>query len=159
MPVDPVNLSGLSRRSFLRMAATASAVATVPILTEAHLAHAQRRKFNFQPPPHDAVRIDANENPLGPCSGACASISSLIPEGGRYDYDLTETFVNTFCSVEGLKTDYVLPYAGSSEPLHYTVLAFTSKEKPYVTADPGYEAGMHAATLNGAKIIKVPLTA
>lgn len=159
MPVDPVNLSGLSRRSFLRLAATASAVASVPILTEAHFAHAQRRKFNYQPPPHDAVRIDANENPLGPCSGACASISSLIPEGGRYDYDLTETFVNTYCAVEGLKTEYVLPYAGSSEPLHYTVLAFTSKEKPYVTADPGYEAGMRAATLNGARVIKVPLTA
>jgi histidinol-phosphate aminotransferase len=53
----------------------------------------------------------------------------------------------------------VLPYSGSSEPLHYTVLAFTSKDKPYVTADPGYEAGMQAAKLNGAKIIKVPLTA
>jgi histidinol-phosphate aminotransferase len=159
MPVDAANLSGLSRRSFLRLAATASAVSAIPILTEAHLAQAQRRNFNYEAPPHDAVRIDANENPLGPCSGACASISSLIPEGGRYDYDLTEKFVSTFCSVEGLKTEYVLPYAGSSEPLHYTVLAFTSKDKPYVTADPGYEAGMHAATLNGAKVIKVPLTA
>lgn len=159
MPVDATNLSGVSRRSFLRFAAAASAVTAVPILTEAHLALAQRRKFTYQAPPHDAVRIDANENPLGPCSGACASISSLIPEGGRYDYDLTEKFVSTFCTVEGLKTEYVLPYAGSSEPLHYTVLAFTSKEKPYVTADPGYEAGMHAADLNGAKVVKVPLTA
>jgi histidinol-phosphate aminotransferase len=159
MPVDAVNLSGLSRRSFFRLAAAATAVSAVPILTEAHLAHAQRRKFTYDAPPHDAVRIDANENPLGPCSGACASISSLIPEGGRYDYELTEKFVSTFCEVEGLKTEYVLPYAGSSEPLHYAVLAFTSKEKPYVTADPGYEAGMHAAKLNGAKIIKVPLTA
>lgn len=159
MPVDATNLSGLSRRSFLRFAAAASAVAAVPVLTEAHLAYAQRRKFSYEPPPHDAVRIDANENPLGPCSGACASISSLIPEGGRYDYDLTEKFVNTFCAVEGLKPEYVLPYAGSSEPLHYTVLAFTSKDKPYVTPDPGYEAGMHAATLNGAKVLKVPLTA
>ena len=158
MPVDATNLSGLSRRSFLRLAAAASAVSAVPILTEAHLAHAQRRRYDYQPPPHDAVRIDANENPLGPCSGACASISSLIPEGGRYDYDLTLTFVNTFCAVEGLKPEYVLPYAGSSEPLHYTVLAFTSKDKPYVTADPGYEAGMRAATLNSAKVIKVPLT-
>jgi histidinol-phosphate aminotransferase len=53
----------------------------------------------------------------------------------------------------------VMVYPGSSEPLHYTVLAFTSKDKPYVTADPGYEAGMRAATLNGARVIKVPLTA
>ncbi len=159
MPVDGANLSGLSRRSFLRFAAAASAVAAVPVLTEAHLAYAQRRKFTYQDIPHDAVRIDANENPLGPCSGACASISSLIPEGGRYDYDLTEKLVTTFSALEGLKPEYVLPYAGSSEPLHYTVLAFTSKDKPYVTADPGYEAGMHAATLNGAKVVKVPLTA
>jgi len=158
MAVDATNLSGLSRRSFFRLAAAASALATVPILTESHLAYAQRRRFSMQPIPHDAVRIDANENPLGPCSGACASISSLIPEGGRYDYELTEKFVATFSAIEGLKPEYVMAYAGSSEPLHYTVLAFTSKDKPYVTADPGYEAGMRAATLNGAKVIKVPLT-
>jgi histidinol-phosphate aminotransferase len=158
MAANSTNLSGLSRRSFLRFAAAASAAAAVPILTEAHLAQAQRRKFTMQEIPRDAVRIDANENPLGPCSGACATISSLIPEGGRYDSDLTEKLVNTFCAIEGFKPEYVLPYAGSSEPLHFTVLAFTSKDKPYVTADPGYEAGMHAATLNGAKIVKVPLT-
>lgn len=153
-----VDAATLSRRSFFRLAAAASAVATVPILTEPHLAYAQRRRFSMQPIPHDAVRIDANENPLGPCSGACASISSLIPEGGRYDFELTQTLVNTFASMEGLKPEYVLVYAGSSEPLHYTTLAFTSKDKPYVTADPGYEAGMRAAELNGAKVIKVPLS-
>ena len=157
MPVDATNLSGVSRRSFLRFAAAASAVTAVPILTEAHLALAQRRKFNYQAPPHDAVRIDANENPLGPCAGACAAISSLIPEGGRYDYALTEKLVSTFSEIEGLKPEYVVPYAGSSEPLHYSVLAYTSKERSYVTGDPGYEAGMYAAGLNGAKIIKVPL--
>jgi histidinol-phosphate aminotransferase len=158
MVVDSTNFGGLSRRSFFRLAAAASAVATVPILTEPHLAYAQRRRFAMQPIPHDAVRIDANENPLGPCSGACATISSLIPEGGRYDFELTEKLVTTFASVEGMKPEYILPYAGSSEPLHYSVLAFTSKDKPYVTADPGYEAGMRAAELNGARIIKVPLT-
>src|ERR1700761_7988739 len=159
MPVDAPRVSGLTRRSFFRLAAATSAIAAVPILTEPHLAGAQRRRFSMQPIPHDAVRIDANENPLGPCSGACASISSLIPEGGRYDYELTEKLVSTFAAVEDIKPEYVMVYPGSSEPLHYTVLAFTSKDKPYVTADPGYEAGMRAATLNGAKVIKVPLTA
>lgn len=150
-------LSRVSRRSFLRYSAAASVAASVPILTEAHLAHAQRRMV-AKNIPADAVRIDANENPLGPCSGACAAISTLIPEGGRYDFDLTMKLVNTFASIEGLKPEYVMPYAGSSEPLHYTVLAFTAKDKPYVTADPGYEAGMRAAALNGAKTIKIPLT-
>ncbi len=150
--------SVLSRRSFLRAAAAASAVAAMPALTEPQLAHAQRRMVARHVPP-GAVRIDANENPLGPCSGACASISSLIPEGGRYDMDLTEKLVATFATLEGLKPEYVMPYAGSSEPLHYSVLAFTSPERSYVTADPGYEAGMHAASLRGAAIHKVPLTA
>jgi histidinol-phosphate aminotransferase len=147
----------LSRRSFFRMAAAAGAVATMPILTESHLAYAQRRHNG--PPPPGSVRIDANENPLGPCSGACAVMASLLPEGGRYDMDLTDKLVTTFSAQEGLKREYVMVYAGSSEPLHYTVLAFTSPERSYVTADPGYEAGMYAAKYSGAKIIKVPLAA
>ncbi|WP_158751172.1 pyridoxal phosphate-dependent aminotransferase [Acidobacterium sp. S8] len=152
-PVD----TGFSRRSFLRYSAAASVVASIPILTESHLAHAQRRRMSQNIPP-DAVRINANENPLGPCTGACATISSLIPEGGRYDFDLTEKLITTFSGMEGLKPEYVMAYAGSSEPLHYSVLAFTSKEKSYVTADPGYEAGTYAAKASGAKVIPVPLT-
>ena len=38
------------------------------------------------------------------------------------------------------------------------MLAFTSPTKSYVTADPGYEAGAHAARISGARIVKVPLT-
>jgi histidinol-phosphate aminotransferase len=146
----------VSRRAFFRMAAAASAAAALPILSEQQLALAQRRGLAYSIPP-GAVRIDANENPLGPCTGACATISSLIPESGRYDFELTQKLVDTFCGIEGLKPDYVLAYAGSSEPLYYTVLAFTSKDRSYVTADPGYEAGMFAATANGARVVKVPL--
>lgn len=146
----------LSRRRFFRLAAASAAATAVPILTEPQLARAQRIRVPRVMPP-GAVRIDANENPLGPCSGACATMTSLIPEGGRYDFDLTQKLVDTFAAMEGLKSDSVLAYAGSSEPLHYTVLAFTSKDRSYVTGDPGYEAGMYAATLNGAKIVKVPL--
>jgi histidinol-phosphate aminotransferase len=148
----------LSRRSFFRMAAVATATAAVPILTEPHLAYAQRRRIARELPP-DAVRIDANENPLGPCSGACAVMSSLLPEGGRYDFELTQKLIDTFAAQEGLKSEYVMAYAGSSEPLHYTVLAFTGPERSYVTADPGYEAGTYAAKFSGAKIVKVPLAA
>jgi histidinol-phosphate aminotransferase len=48
-------------------------------------------------------------------------------------------------------------FAGSSEPLHYTVLSFTDKGKPLVVADPGYEAPTWAAQIVGAPVIKVPL--
>jgi len=52
----------------------------------------------------------------------------------------------------------VAVHAGSSGPLHQAVLAFTSPAKPFVTGNPGYEAGERAARYIGAKVIGVPLT-
>ena len=148
----------LTRRTFLRSAAWSSAaVAAMPLLSEARLAQAQRQ--TRKPRVAGAVLIDANENPLGPCAAACKGIASMIPEGGRYDSELTGTLTSTFAAQEGLKPEYVAVYGGSSEPLHYSVLAFAAPGRPYVTADPGYEAGMYAATLKGAPVVKVPLTA
>ena len=63
--IDPTGCTGFSRRTFFRFAAGASALATVPILTEAHLALAQRPHFAD---PNKGIHIDANENPLGPLS-------------------------------------------------------------------------------------------
>ena len=65
---------------------------------------------------------------------------------------------STLAEQEGVKPSYVLAYPGSSLPLHHAVLAFTGPNKSFVTADPGYEAGMTAAEVAGARIVKVPLT-
>jgi histidinol-phosphate aminotransferase len=157
----------VSRRSFLRFA-SAAAVA-VPIVTESHLAWAyatggqalkssRRYHGGLDAIPPDAVLINANENPLGPCKLACEACTTITPKGGRYDFDQTVALTKTIASVEGIKEDSIAIYAGSSEPLHYAVLAYTSPSRPYVTADPGYEAGMVAAGVAGAKIVKVPLT-
>ena len=144
---------GLSRRNFLNLALAASATAACAgILTESLLA----RKHDHIP--DGAVAIDSNENPLGPCSNAREAIAAIIPNGGRYSDHLTEELVATFADIEGLPANFVTTYPGSSEPLHYSVLAFTTPSKSYVTADPGYEAGMHAADIAGARVVKVPLT-
>lgn len=152
--VDPVACSGLSRRSFFRFAAGASAIASMPIFTEARLAMAERPKFAD---PNKGIHIDANENPLGPSQGARQAMVDILPKGGRYEFNMQEELAETFAKIEGLDPESVLPFAGSSEPLHYTVLAFTNKSKPLVIADPGYEAPMWAAQASGAPIIKVPL--
>jgi histidinol-phosphate aminotransferase len=152
--VDPAGCSGFSRRSFFRFAAGASALASMPILTEARLAMAERPKFAD---PNKGIHIDANENPLGPSEAARLAIANIIPKGGRYEFTMEEDLAETFAKIEGLNPESVIPFAGSSEPLHYTVLAFTDKEKPLVVADPGYEAPMWAAQVSGAPIIKVPL--
>jgi histidinol-phosphate aminotransferase len=147
----------LSRRSFLRIAGAAAI--SSPVMTEAHLAWAQvgRRGPLHMPP--GAVIINANENPMGPCEAACAAISKTAMGGGRYDFARTSELIDVFSAQQQLKPGYMTVYAGSSEPLHYTVLAFTSPERGYVTADPGYESGMAAAGVSKAKVFKVPLKA
>jgi histidinol-phosphate aminotransferase len=152
--IDPLAPAGISRRNFFRFAAGASALASLPILTEAHLALAERPKFAD---PNKGIHIDANENPLGPSEAARQAIISITPRGGRYLFTGEEELIEMFAKQEGLSPESVMAFAGSSEPLHYTVLAFTGKDKPLVIADPGYEAPMWAAQVSGAPIFKVPL--
>jgi histidinol-phosphate aminotransferase len=146
------SVSPFSRRSFLQLTAAA---ATLRMVTEPVLAAAARAD---KVTPKDAVMIDANENPLGPSQPARDAMSAILPQGGRYLDNLTEDLVHTFAQQEGLNPDYVQIYPGSSSPLQYAVFAFTSPQKSYVTADPGYEAGMFTAPKWGARVIKVPLT-
>ena len=136
------NKNATSRRSFLRYASLAAAA---PILTEAHFAmaaqqnaaaaaasqdtSAPKKRVRMAPPP-GAVIISSNENPLGPCKAACDTIAAIAPMGGRYDfYGETGKLTTTFAKQHGLKEEYVSVYAGSSEPLHFTVLAFTSPKR------------------------------
>jgi histidinol-phosphate aminotransferase len=153
MPAEE-NPARRSRRSFLEVSAAAAAVvAGFPIVTEPMLAHAESRPY-----PKDAVLINANENPLGPCGVACDAVNSIASQGGRYSDWMTSDLIKTFAAAEGIKPEYVRAFPGSSGPLHYSVLAFTSPAKSYVTADPGYEAGGHATKASGARVVKVPLT-
>jgi histidinol-phosphate aminotransferase len=142
-----------SRRSFLHFTAAASAATAFRIMSEPMLAAAARHSHTA-----DAVLIDSNENPLGPCQAARDAMAAILPHGGRYAYELTDELVATFAQMEGLSPEYVQATVGSTPSLALSVLAFTSPEKSYVTADPGYEAGMRTAENTGARVVKVPLT-
>ena len=145
---------GFSRRSFGRIAAMMGAgAASMPFFNEPALAQLSK----VEAPP-DAVLINANENPLGPCKEAREAAHRMVDFGGRYRYVEGDRVQKLLCEQEGLKMDYVRIHPGSSGPLHQAVLAFTSPTRPFVTADPGYEAGERAAKFIGAKVIRVPLT-
>lgn len=143
----------VSRRSFLHFSAAASTAAALRVATEPLLAYAAAA-----PHPKNAVMINANENPLGPCAGAREAVAGITPHAGRYSFEMTDDLVAAFAQKEGLKPEYVKAFPGSSEPLHYTVLVYTSPSRSYVTADPGYEAGMEASKISGARLVKVALT-
>src|SRR4051812_13091792 len=147
---------GFTRRNFGRIAALMTAGSALPFYNESALA--QGLSAMRGPIPPDTVRVNANENPMGPCNEAAEAISSIVRNGGRYQYEQTFAFSSLQADLEGLKSNYVLPFAGSSAPLHQSVMAFTSPSKPLVVGDPGYEAAGRAAEFVGAKTFNVPLT-
>ena len=152
-----------SRRSFLRISGLAAAA---PLLSEGHLAWAALQSTpslggvaKSSTDSATPVMLNANENPLGPSAEAITAINVSAKTGGRYDmFGEVDRLTEVYAQHVGLPANHVLVYAGSSEPLQYSVLAFASPTAPYVTADPSYEAGMWAAQAAGAPVIKIPLT-
>jgi len=171
---SPQESASVSRRSFMRMAGV---VAAMPVLSESYFAHAafqsaqqpakaaarpmsqqQMMKQMMMSIPKDAVLINANENPLGPCEAARSAIASVASKGGRYDILEMMNLVDVFAKQNNIDPDFVAVYAGSSEPLHYSVLSYTGPSRSFVAGNPTYEAGGRAAEIAKAKILQTPLT-
>ncbi len=138
----------LSRRALLGTGAS------LPFYNEAALA----QNSDIGPIPEGAVRLNANENPLGPCPQALEALHAAAREGCRYFFDAGPRMAALLAAQEDLPSSCVAPFAGSSDPLHRAVLAFTGKGRPLITADPGYESPGIAAEFTGAGSIRVPLT-
>jgi histidinol-phosphate aminotransferase len=143
---------GFSRRTFGRIATMLTAGAALPFYNEPAMAQLSRVDA-----PLDAVMINSNENPLGPCKEAREAAHKMVEQGGRYLFGEAGKVLTILSEQEGLTPNHVNIYAGSSSPLHQSVIAFCSPTKPYVLADPGYEAGGAAAQFIGAPVIHVPL--
>lgn len=107
--------------------------------------------------PPGAVKINANENPLGPCAEAVAEIARVVRDGGRYLYEEAAEFIRVQALSVGVDRSHVRVFAGSSDPLHRSVLAFTGPGRPLVVADPGYEAAGRAAPHARAETVTIPL--
>jgi len=145
---------GFTRRNFGQIATMIAGASALPFYNEPALAQLSRVRGELPP---DAVLINANENPLGPCAEARDAACNIVAKGGRYMYGETDKVAKILSEQEGVKQEYIRIYAGSSAPLHQTVLAFTTPTKPLVMGDPGYEAGGRAADFIGSKVIRVPL--
>jgi len=149
---DP-RVCSVSRRSFLQFSTAASAALALRAVSEPMLAFAAAPAH-----PPDAVRINANENPLGPCTAARQAVIAVTPRSSRYLMEGTDALEKQFARSVGVTDEQVSIFAGSTEPLIFTVREFCSPSASYVTADPGFEAGMFAAERAKARAIKVPLT-
>jgi histidinol-phosphate aminotransferase len=149
-----------SRREMARMFGMfAAGAAAVPVFSESALARISEQEITGgQPLPSDVVRIDANENPLGPCKEGLEAIARISPYGGRYSpFDDEVTLRQAVADSEGIDPKYVSLFAGSSDPLFRLTCAFTSPTRSWVMANPGYGGGAPAHI--GSKVVRVPLKA
>ena len=146
--------SSLSRRSFLRDSVLVAGAAGIgmPALARADAAPPALAAAGMP-----LVQIGANEYPDGPSAAALKAIVEIAPQGGRYLFESQLELLGELSRQLGVGMNHMMPYAGSTEPLDYAMLAFTSPQKPLVTADPTFESGWRAAERNGARVIKVPL--
>ena len=87
---------GFSRRNFGRLATMVAAGSTLPFYNEQALAQLSMVKGM----PADAVKIDANENPMGPCPEALEAIHKAAANGGRYLYQETFNMTDTLAEQE-----------------------------------------------------------
>jgi histidinol-phosphate aminotransferase len=154
---------GFSRRQVGRIASLLTAGAALPFYNEFAMAQdAERRMMRgaaagrMNDP--DMVRISSNENPMGPCKEALESMAKIAPLAWRYSpVGDDQDFVKTVAGIEDVPADYVMAFAGSSDPLHRCQCAFTSPTHSWTMGDPGYGAG--APAFIGSALHQVPLRA
>ena len=142
-----------TRRNFI--AGAGAAAAAVRLLPE--MAWAQRAAVKTAGLPKDIVWLNANENPAGIPEVAQAAMREVIPTAYRYHYQEFGGIYETIAKSEELTPDQILVGAGSSEPLHIVVDAFTSATRPFITVTPAYEGPTETAKALGRPVVLTKL--
>jgi histidinol-phosphate aminotransferase len=112
---------------------------------EAYVAELQSRGANARPPLPpgiNEIRINSNENPLGPGRMVLEAISRKFPEAGRYPFNSTPADSDLAAAIAAhytVKPENVVLGAGSQEILKNAVRAFTRPGRGLVTASPTFE--------------------
>jgi histidinol-phosphate aminotransferase len=105
------------------------------------------------------VRLSSNENPYGPSTKALKAMSDAFGVACRYPDEHAEVLVSALAKLNGVGSDQILIGDGSGEILKLCADAFTGPQLGnLVAADPTFEAILEHAHVNGAEVVKVPLT-
>ncbi|PYR57179.1 MAG: hypothetical protein DMF85_14435 [Acidobacteria bacterium] len=157
----------LSRRGFLRIVGSREEAFSGALIAarglEAYYAEQQApgaRSRPVLPPGVEEIRINSNENPLGPGRVALDAILGKFPEANRYPFNSSPADTNLVDAIAAkykVKPENVVLGAGSQEILKNAVRAFTSPERHLVTAAPTFENCTNTAKKlkHGLKEIKV----
>ena len=103
-----------------------------------------------------AVRLNSNENPLGPGQSALGAIERAFTYAGRYPMNARPSmadFRTLVAKKNGLAIENICLGAGSGEILECAVMAFASKTRAVISAAPTFESPGRTA-----KRVQFPLT-
>ena len=95
-----------------------------------------------------AVRLNSNENPLGPGQSALGAIERAFVYAGRYPMNARPSmadFRTLIAKKNNLKIENVALGAGSGELLECSVMAFASASRGVVSAAPTFESPARTA--------------
>jgi len=148
-----MNTIYISRRDFARLLGAGAAAALV------RPAGSFGKQPEHIPTNGQVVRLSANENPYGPSRKAVKAMTDSFALACRYPDEHNNVLIEKLARLNGVNRDEILLGDGSSEILKLCAETFTGKERgPLVAADPTFEAILGQAAVNGAEVVKVPLT-
>ncbi len=105
------------------------------------------------------VRLSSNENPYGPSPKALKAMNDVFNLACRYPDEHNDLLIDAVAKLNGVNHDQILLGDGSSEILQLCADTFTGPGRGnLVAADPTFEAILNNASVNGAEVVKVPLT-
>lgn len=156
----------ISRRKFAQLLTVGAAGAVVrPALSLARSAATQPVAAT-----PTVVRLSSNENPYGPCAKALKAMTDSFNLAWRYPEEHVDLLIASLAKINGVSRDQILLGDGSSEILKICAETFTGPTANgkngsgpllrgnLVVGDPTFEAILQHATVNGAEVVKVPLT-
>ena len=105
------------------------------------------------------IRIDSNENPVGPGQRALSAIRAHLDESNRYPVLSEDDLLAVIAKQQGVSPDNVILGCGSGELLRSSVQAFSGMGAAYVGAAPTFESPGEFARFLGTEVKSVPVTA
>jgi histidinol-phosphate aminotransferase len=152
-----MNTVSISRRKFAQLLSAGAACAVVKPAVS--LAKTVPIAHPAAPPLTGIVRLSSNENPYGPSPQGLKAMTNVFHLSCRYPDENAAALSEKLAKLNNVTPDQILLGDGSGEVLKLCAETFTGAQRgKLVVADPTFEAILHHATVNGAEVVKVPLT-
>jgi histidinol-phosphate aminotransferase len=105
------------------------------------------------------VRLSSNENPYGPSPHALKAMTDAFNLACRYPDERASLLSEKLAKLNSVNPNQILLGDGSGEILKLCAETFTGAQRgKLVAGDPTFEAILQHATVNGAEVVKIPLT-